>query len=68
LACRLHQNNSINHPLEAIMVIIKGLVAAAIAGLGALAVYSADASPTTPEAQRCPDIGLVTLFAPMRNY
>lgn len=50
------------------MVIIKGLVAAAIAGLGALAVYSADASSTTPEAQRCPNIGLATLFAPMRNY
>lgn len=49
---------------------IKGLAAAALVSLGALALYTgADASAAgSVEAQRCPAIGLATLFAPMRNY
>jgi hypothetical protein len=50
------------------MVIFKTLVATAIAALGALALYSANASATAaPDAARCPNMGLAALFAPMRN-
>jgi hypothetical protein len=51
------------------MIIIKGLLAAALVSLGATAVYlGADASAAgASDAARCPNIGLATLFAPMRN-
>ncbi len=52
------------------MVIVKGLLAAALAGLGVFAVYTAGADPaagTAAHEQQCPPIGLAGLFQPLEH-
>ncbi len=52
------------------MVIVKGLLAAALAGLGMFAVYTAGADPTdvaAAQAAPSPPVGLAGLLRPLEH-